>query len=92
MPVLSTAAPKRETTESEFLAPAPMSPLLVLPSSHVAPDIPFEVARTLGLIVAVFTVFVTIVVGNVWVDGFPDSAYASVERKTSAAPGAGTVT
>jgi hypothetical protein len=93
MPVLSTAAPTTETTESESLRPVPIFPsLLVLPSSHVDPDIPFEVASTLGSIFTVFAVFVTIVVENVWVEGFPDSAYALEERKTSAAPGAGTVT
>jgi len=44
------------------------------------------------LIVAVFSVFVTIEVENVCVGGFPDSPYALEERKTRAAPGAGTVT
>lgn len=90
MPVLSKAAPTTETIGSEVLRPAPMLPLLVLPSFHVSPDIPFEVASTLGSTVA--TVFVTIVVENVWVEGLPDSVYAEEERKTSAAPGAGTVT
>lgn len=90
--MLKTTTPTAETADKDFFKPTAPFSWLVLPSSHVVPDIPFDVASTLGLIVAVFLDLVVIVVANVSVEGFPDSPYAPEERKTRAAPGAGTVT
>jgi hypothetical protein len=98
----TTAAPTSAATTAPatppptaLTRPAPLValPLLVLPSLRVAPLCPLLVASTLGSIVAVFAVFVTLVVENVAVIVCAASApeSASPERKTSAKPGAGTL-
>lgn len=66
-------------------------PLLVLPSFHVDPEWPFEVANT-DWSTWTCAPFVNAVVGNVWVVEGLVSENAVDERKTSAKPGAGTCT
>jgi len=70
----------------------PELPLLVLPSSTLDfPLCPLEVANTDGSTVAVFTVFVYAVVGNVTVFGELESLSVASDKNTSANPGAGTL-
>ena len=94
---ISTNAPDRKVRRSvtpgamPAALPAPLLPLLVLPSDRSLPLCPFDVASTLGGTVAVFMVFVNAVVGNVAVVLGSDSAAASSVSITSAKPGAGTV-
>lgn len=73
---------------------APLLPLLVLLIFFVRcePALPLDVARAEEGTVAVFIVFVTAVVGKVCVLDGVLSSKAPSERKTSAKPGAGTVT
>jgi len=70
-------------------------PKLVLPPGGFFPPCPFEVARTCALIVTVFfaTAVVTVVENAETESGLGEASLsASCERKTSAKPGAGTLT
>lgn len=97
---VNTAAPT--STHANAAAPppttlrldAPFAPPWLVPPKAMAflPPCPFDVASTDASTVTVFTVCVTIDVANVCVDaGPPASCCAASEKKTRAAPGAGTV-
>ena len=73
-------------------APLPLLPLLVDARCwRSKPLWPCAVASTDGLMTAVFTVFVIVVVAKVTVEVGSECERASLERKTSANPGAGTL-
>lgn len=67
-------------------------PWLVLASESAMPLFPLDVASATGSTVAVLWGLVQGVVGDIAVGPWSDSASAWSERKTSAAPGAGTLT
>lgn len=96
---MNTAIPPRTPAKAAtpgakpVMPDAPFAPPWLVPPEEMRflPLCPFDVARTDGSTVTVFAVFVTMDVANVCGAAGSTAACAASEKKTRAAPGAGTV-